>query len=238
MKYDNIKTSVIVLVMLCTIVIDVIWKHNVENSARIMAKYNTENIKNCVNELTLGKGQNNYRVVDDAELESSMRICSARSLTTPTGDVFAFDLRTLDFVFDPSLDCFVEGGKQLTVGSECSLHNDPQQCKQALVALTSGYGSDQYTKAWWKFNASKEYLEWSVAPSETIGFDGTYRGGITKPHQLVIVQGTVEDELIARYLGFRVVLYAIGFLAIIFTLLKAVHDNIKPSGCRGTDDAE
>jgi len=47
--------------------------------------------------------------------------------------MFAYNLRTLEFVFDPSLDCFVEGGKFMTIDSECKLHKDPKKCEMHIV---------------------------------------------------------------------------------------------------------
>ena len=222
-KYSNLNVAAILFILISVISIDVTWKHYVESSARTVARYSTENIKNCVNEIVLGQGQKEYRVVDNGEIEGALKTCAQKSLTTPTGDVFAFDLKTLNFVYDPSLDCYVPGGKKMTVESECSLHLDKEQCKVVMTDLVRGYDSDLHTHAWWRFNRSKEYLEWAVMPSETIGFDGIVRGGNIQPHQLVVVQGTIENELYARYVGFRIFIHVIGFVALIVTLLYSAH---------------
>ena len=115
----------------------------------------------------------------------------------------------------------------MTVESECTLHKDQEMCREIIPVAMSGYDSTNHTNAWWKFNNSREYLEWVVVPNEARGFDGFVRDGVLKPHQLVIVQGVIEDELWASYKGFRVALYLIGFLSIIINLLYAVHENLK-----------
>jgi len=96
---------------------------------------------------------------------------------TTTGDMFAFNLRTLEFVFDPSLDCFVEGGKFMTKDSECQLHKDPSRCEEVMSVMYTGYDSNVDHLNWWQFDNGREYLEWTILPSERIGFDGLQRGG-------------------------------------------------------------
>ena len=222
MKYSNFRLGIVGLIVVCTVLIDTSWKIFVEQSARQVARYNVENIKNCVTEVVKING--NTIDVSNADVEKAMKACALKTRITETSDVFAVDLKSLEFVFDPSLDCYVEGGKALTVESECSLHKDQVMCKSVLPLLLSGYDSTQHTKVSWKFNDGKEYLEWAVAPSESKGFDGVTRGGSSKPHQILIVQGVVEKELWDRYCLFRLSVYLIGFLSIIINLLYAVHE--------------
>ena len=209
MRYSNSRVFILMLIVISTVMIDVSWKVYAEQSARQVARYSAENIRSCVNEIVLGNNQNAYRNVSNAELEVALKTCAQKARITETGDVFAVDLRTLDFVFDPSL------------------HKDQEMCREIIAVAMSGYDSTNHTNAWWKFNNSREYLEWVVVPDETRGFDGFVRGGVLKPHQLVIVQGVIEDELWTSYKGFRVALYLIGFLSIIINLLYAVHENLK-----------
>ena len=125
-----------------------------------------------------------------------------------------------------SLDCYVEGGKIMTAESECGLHQDPNKCKEVMREMLGGYDSDIHKLNWWKFDDAREYLEWTILPSETVGFDGIHRGGILKPNQVLLAQGVQEDELRARYSGFTMILYGIAFLSIIINLLIAVHENM------------
>ena len=231
MRHSNTRIAVIALIVLCTVAIDVTWKHYLEHSARVTAKYSLNNIKSCVNDLLLMDEQGLYTKygshITNNEVEKALKTCARNSLVTPTGDVFAYDLKSLDFVFDPSLDCYVEGGKKMTLDSECTLHKDPTMCKWAMGFMNTGYDSDLHHKVWWQFDDAREYLEWVVLPDENRGFDGEVRSGNGHPHQVVVAQGVQEDELWARYSHFRITLYAIGFMSIIINLLLSVHENVQ-----------
>lgn len=229
MKYSSARIAVVLLILLSTIAIDISWKFYLEKSARITAKFNLQQAKTCVNDLLLSNADSpiyNPKISND-EIEKALKTCAREMKVTTTGDMFAFNLRTLEFVFDPSLDCYVEGGKIMTAESECGLHQDPNKCKEVIREMLGGYDSDIHKLNWWKFDDAREYLEWTILPNETIGFDGIHRGGILKPNQVLLAQGVQEDELLARYSGFRLILYAIAFLSIILNLLIAVHENMR-----------
>ena len=228
MKYSGTRIAVLLLVLLCTVGIDISWKFALEKSARITAKFNLEQAKTCVNDLLLKNADSPiYNTsITNVEIEKALKTCAREMKVTQTGDMFAFNLQTLDFVFDPSLDCYVEGGKKMTADSECVLHQDPERCKVVMKEMLGGYDSDIHKLNWWKFDGGREYLEWTILPSEKAGFDGVYRGGILKPNQILLAQGVQEDELWARYAGFRMIVYGIGFLSIVINLLIAVHENM------------
>lgn len=231
MRYKVRTTITILTIIFSTILVDVSWKYYAENSARIQAKYNLKQTQSCVNDLLLN---NEGKTVNNESIEKALKVCAKDMRVSPTGDMFAYDLRTKEFIFDPSLDCFVEGGKYMTEESECNLHNDKDICRRVLRTLTSGYDSDQHQKVWWKFDNAREYLEWVILPSEQSGFDYIKRGGILQPHQVVLVQGVKEDEIWERYNHFRILLHSLGFLSVIFVLLLDVKDNYQ----RGVRNAE
>ena len=224
---------------MCTVTIDITMQFYVEKSARTTARYMLNNVKSCVNTELLadengilskyGNKINNFAV------EKALKTCARKSLTTPTGDAFAYDLSTKDFVFDPSLDCYVPN-KKMTVESLCKIHSDPKKCEKALVVMNRGYDSTEGTNLWWKFDNAKEYLEWVVLPSMDRGYDGKLRGGNNIPHQIVIVQGIEEDELMARYAPFRFVLYIIGFISILINLLLGVYEDMERATMRRRKD--
>ena len=228
MKYTSTRVMIIALILLCTVAIDITWKHYLETSARITAQFNLQQAKVCVNDLLLKNADSPVygTHIDNAMIEKALKTCAREMKVTKTGDMFAYNLRTLDFVFDPSLDCYVEGGKKMTIDSECKLHQDPGKCAEVVKMMNTGYDSDISQRHWWKFDDAREYLEWTVLPSERIGFDGLARGAMLKPNQVLLAQGVQEDELWSRYAGFRVVLYGIGFLSIVINLLVAVHENM------------
>lgn len=228
MKYSGSRIAVVALILLCTVAIDVSWKFYLEKSARITAKFNLQQAKTCVNDLLLHSADSMVYdpKITNAEIEKALKTCAREMKVTSSGDMFAFNLRTTEFVFDPSLDCYVEGGKKMTAESECELHQDPEKCKVVMKEMLGGYDSDISKLNWWKFDRAREYLEWTILPNETMGFDGVQRGGILKPNQVLLAQGVQEDELWARYSGFRMMVYGIGFLSIIINLLIAVHENM------------
>ena len=228
MRYSSARIAVLCLIVLCTVSIDVSWKYYLEYSARITAQYNLKQAQVCVNDLLLGDADSQvYNTsITNEQIEKAIKTCAREMKVTQTGDMFAYSLRTLDFIFDPSLDCYVEGGKKMTPDSECELHQDKEICKQVLPVMNIGYNSDINQRVWWRFDNAREYLEWVVLPNERTGFDGVHRGGILKPNQVLLVQGVQEDELWDRYRGFRAIVYGIMFFSIIVNLLFAVHENI------------
>jgi len=227
-KYSSSRIITVFLIILCTVAIDVSWKHFLENSARITAQYNLRQAQVCVNDLLLiSHDAPIYNPkINNNDIEKALKTCAREMRVTTTGDMFAYNLRTLEFVFDPSLDCFVEGGKYMTINSECTLHKDPLRCEQAMRIMNTGYDSDIHQRTWWQFDDAREYLEFIVLPNEKVGFDGIPRGGILKPNQVLLTQGVQEDELWARYAYFRYIVYFIGFMSIIVNLLLSVHDNV------------
>lgn len=209
-----LKIFSVSLILFFAVFIDVSFKHFLEEGARQNARYILDNTKNCTNEL-LGKTTN----ADNNAIENALKTCSGKARTTPTGDSFAFDSKTLDFVFDPSIDCYVEGGKKMTVESECSLHSNKVMCEDAISVLTRGYDSDSHTKLSWSFNGSIEYLEFVVLPEEYFGYDGVQRGSNKKPHQIILAQGIQEKELLDKYLIFRIILTVSSVVIMMFTLV-------------------
>jgi hypothetical protein len=231
MKYLNRYLLVMGFIVLCTVAIDIAWQFHLEKSARITARFNLKQAQVCVNDLLLKSHDAaiySPNITND-DIEKALKTCAREMRVTTTGDMFAFNLRTTEFVFDPSLDCFVEGGKYMTKESECQLHNDPKKCEEIMAKMYNGYDSSIDDLNWWKFDNAREYLEWVILPSEKMGFDGLIRGGILKPNQILLAQGVQEDELHARYRGFTIMLYGIMFFSIIVNLLFAKYEAILKS---------
>ena len=164
MKYSGSRITVVILILLSTIAIDISWKFYLEKSARITAKFNLQQAKICVNDLLLQNADSPiYNMkIDNNMVEMALKTCAREMKVTQTGDMFAFNLRTTEFVFDPSLDCYVEGGKYMTAESECGLHQDPNKCKEVMREMLGGYDSDIHKLNWWKFDDAREYLEWII----------------------------------------------------------------------------
>ena len=228
MRYSVTRVLVVALILTCTVTIDIAWKYYLGTSSRVTAKFNLQQAKSCVNDLLLTSSEFPiYNTgITTSTIEKALEVCARNMKVTATGDMFAYNLRTSEFIFDPSADCFIEGGKSMTTSSICAIHADPTACEKAMMAMNSGYDSIIDNRVSWKFGSSKEYLEWVILPSESVGFDGLQRGGVLKPTQVILAQGVIENELWARYAGFRVILYGVGFLSIVINLLIAVHENM------------
>ena len=76
MKYSNFRLGIVGLIVVCTVLIDTSWKIFVEQSARQVARYNVENIKNCVTEVV--KIDGNTIDVSNADVEKAMKACNMK----------------------------------------------------------------------------------------------------------------------------------------------------------------
>jgi len=238
-RYTYKNLLVVAMIVISTISIEAGWKFFLEKSVRIQARYNLTQIQTCVNDLVLRANGSVYdefsSSIDNYQLEKALKTCARDMRTSPTGDVFAYDLVTKDFVFDLSLECYAEGGKRMTIESECSLHHDKEMCATALKMMNTGYNSSPELYTSWKFYKDVEFLEWKILPYKNIGFDGIERGGKLVPYQLVVVQGSQRSELYNRYKGFRIMLYVIALISILLNLSLSFHELKIPSTRRRDD---
>lgn len=167
--------------------------------------------KYCINEIIKDKGDS------DDSIFYAIDTCMKKARTTHTGDAFAFRTTDYMFIYDPSLDCFVDGGKKfydeatsevimksLELGDtahypECHLHEKPDMCFEARQALTSGYDSKMGNDIGWRFDNAEEWLEWKVLPFEGQGFSGVGRGHESKkPYQIILALGVQSDEILNK----------------------------------------
>jgi len=222
-KYD-LKTVVeVVLVVIITILIDSAWKVSLENSARTQAKYNLAQIKLCVDSLLLTDEDGlytKYSVKTDKELNKALFVCAKNMKVSPQGDVWAYNLQTKKYVFDSNVKYGTIANRYWDKAHVCKSNKD--WCGRLLTIMNSGYDSTWLGYSW-VFKNDKEYLEWKVLPDETLGFDGKSRSGISTPQQIVVIQGAREKELLDRYRYFRMVVYGLGFVAIVLVLLNSSY---------------
>ena len=199
----------ILFVVLSAITVNTSWQYYVEGMVRQDARHTLEKVRSCVDDYPADN------IVD------KLAFCAKGVTTTPTGDMFAYNLKTKAFVFDPSMDCHVEGGKTMTVGSICTIFNDPSSCAAALTLLNSGIDSYAALNAEWLFDESEEYLEWIVYPNKDVGINGIARLGVQVPEQIIIAIGIQKDELYEMFKPFDIILKSVFFLAILLTLISA-----------------
>lgn len=92
-----------------------IWIQQIENVEQIYrqeARNMLAQGKYCINrELEYTTFLEKEKTFDE-RLFTAIDTCMKKTRTTTTGDSFAFDLKTYNFIYDTSLDCFVSGGKK------------------------------------------------------------------------------------------------------------------------------
>ena len=205
--------ALIIVVLLATsaIIIDTTLNYTVEQAAREQARTILSKVKSCVSHSM------------QPDIRDRLSECGDGVQTTPTGDIFAYDLTTKKFMYDPSLDCHIDGGKRMTPDSICAIHADPGKCETALRTMNQGYNSTSATRASWLFDDATEYLEWVILPDETTGFNGLKRNGNTRPEQILVAIGIQSDELNNQYAILHIMLRVLTLLGIVLTL---VFDNI------------
>jgi hypothetical protein len=201
----------ILLIVVAVIIVDTTLKFQVEQYARKQARNTLSKVSSCIDNSTK----------DD--IIDKVAECASGVTTTPTGDMFAYNLNTKEFVFDPSLDCKSDVALKMTDESLCPLHNNAGKCIEALKVMDLGYDSTSQTRASWLFDDATEYLEWIVYPNEHQGIYGIERGGNLTPNQVVIAIGVQSDELEGNFNMLTVLLRILAFIgicvALVFTLV-------------------
>lgn len=187
-------------------------KAEIEESFREHARFDLQQAKMCINHVLKSDFYKNDGF--DDRLFKVVDVCAKQVRTTNTGDVFMFDLNTGKFLYDPSLDCYVNTGKvfadkELSIKlmqeikntpntdyPECYLHKDQERCYIARDKMFMGYDSRRGDNNWFQFDDSIEWLEYVVLPVEYEGFDQKPRGANTsKPKQYMLALGIQSDEV-------------------------------------------
>jgi len=198
--------------MISTVVVNTTWSYYLELHERSQARNMLNKIRTCV--INTKEGD----TID--KLES----CASGVKTTPTGDVFAYSLKTKRFLYDPSFDCHTEYNRYMTTESECTLHSDKEACAKAIAIMNKGMDSYRGQNVSWRFDDSRELLEWIVFPDESHTLDGELRNNSLKgSDQIIIAIGIQEDELFKEFFVFEIVLLSQSFIAIILVLLYGVY---------------
>ena len=197
------------------IVASTTWQFYLEKHARQSARNTLQKVSSCVSEYPEG------------DIINKLEFCASGVTTTPTGDIFAFDMQSGKFLFDPSLDCRVEGGAMMTEESICSIHADPRKCATALRHMMLGVNSYPSLRASWLFDDATEYLEWIVYPGEHMNLDGSSVNNKNPTNQVIIAIGIQSDELFEDFVVYDFILKAMALFMLLVTLLQAVYQRGK-----------
>lgn len=196
--------------------INKLLKDEIEESFREHARFDLQQAKMCINRVLKSDFYKNDMFED--RLFKVVDVCAKQIRTTSTGDVFMFDLNTGKFIYDPSLDCYINTGKVFanrevsldlmrqikdnpsTDYPECYLHKDQERCFIARDKMFMGYDSRRGDNNWFQFDDSIEWLEYVVLPVEYEGFDQVLRGANThKPKQYILALGIQTDEVATQF---------------------------------------
>lgn len=191
-------------------------KEEIEEAFREHARFDLQQAKMCINSVLKSDFYKNDGF--DDRLFKVVDVCAKQVRTTSTGDVFMFDLNTGKFIYDPSLDCYVNTNKVFadkessiklmqeiknnpnTDYPECCLHKDQERCYIARNKMFMGYDSRRGDNNWFQFDDAIEWLEYVVLPVEYEGFDSLPRGANkNKPKQYLLVLGIQTDEVAKQF---------------------------------------
>lgn len=204
----NIRTLFVSLfVMASVVILDTSWAYFLEQHERQKAREMLSLIKTCVYDQKEG------------ELADKIAVCAYDKKTTPTGDVFAYNLITRKYVYESSVDFEVEGEPVISESGMCQIHSRPDLCIAGLKTIDLGYDSSPTTRLSWQFDDSTEFLEWIIFPSEYRGIHGKLRGSLVQPEQVAIVIGIQEDELKAGFHLYSLIIKLLGGLGLFLTVL-------------------
>lgn len=208
---QNIINVIAFAICLCMIIVGtriidsqkqnkVLLKANVEKEWRQQAKRTLSNIQDQF------MYDVNHGILDPSD-ELALQDWAKRNISGVlnggnTGDMFMINLGNEKFLWDGSPDCvkeeFITNGRFMK--DEADQHYDPIQARLILdkmrLAQSTLTTNDNY---WWNFDGSPEFLEWTVIPPGSLGFNSEPNtiGGVknAKYSKVLIVLGTQEDEI-------------------------------------------
>ena len=175
-------------------------KANIEQEWRQQAKRTLQNVQDQF------MYDINHGLVDPSD-ELSLQDWAKRNISGvlnggQTGDMFMINLGDEKFLWDASVDCakpeFITNGRYMK--DEAVLHQDSDKARKILdkmrLAQSTLNTQDNYS---WNFDGSPEYLEWTVIPPGSLGFNSEPMtiGGVknVKYSKILIALGTQQDEV-------------------------------------------
>jgi hypothetical protein len=109
-------------------------------------------------------------------------------------------------------------------------HHDVELAENAYNMIRDNYDTRQGDNVYWRFEKSREYLEWVIVPQPRVGFGGektsSYGTRNTSYRGLVIVLGTQEDELLSAMKGVDRGFYVIRVLIIVSSFVVMISSLI------------
>lgn len=202
--YNPMKVIIAIMIALGFILTDLLLQSVVEESKRNQARLNLEQIHHCYN-----------KTINEFSKDKVYNICTSKSKTSFTGDVYVLELidtpdrgSVFTFAYETSNDTDREENLLFTKDSVGKHFVDWESAKKALDIIKLGKDSYKGVNAEYNFDGGIEWLEWKYLPDDTGDDD------------IVVVQGTQQDEVMAEYSTYRMLGFG-SVLLVVCTLLVA-----------------
>lgn len=193
-KSDNLIFVVIGIILLLSIITDTLFMHQVELQKRQQARYNLEQLQHCISVMS----RDTY--YKETEIYN---ICTAKSRTSSTGDVYILNFNSLEFIYENSSD--VPSGLFFSRESVGKYFKDYNSAEIALSKIMLGKDSEERTNAYYIFDGEIEWLEWKTE--------------YINDKKIVIVQGIQKDEVFDSFSFTRILAGIFVFLVIMLLLI-------------------
>ena len=167
------KIYAAMFIIFAAITIEMSWKYSLEIDKRQQAVFNLEHVVGCFFDYETTTG--------NPLSKGALKHCVGNMRTTPTGDGYALDRLTKEFLYDGSTDV-PPGTKYFTKDSIGKSFKEWGTAEVAIPYLFSGTSSSQNVPVSYNYDGSTEWLEYK--PYTTL--DG---------RELVAVQGVQKDEV-------------------------------------------
>lgn len=206
----SFKIWVVILLVLSFICSDLTLTNSVEAMKRDQARYNLQQVKYCY-----------IANIEVMTQKMAFDVCTNKSKTSFTGDVYILDADTLKFVHETSRDVPRDGDLYFTKESVGQYFRDWESANMAIKIMQLGKDSEAWVNNKYNFDGDIEWIEWIYLPNEFGGLDGK---------RLIAVQGTQKDEAMNYFSGYR---YGdMAMTAFVSFLLLVEHSRRRKDECR------
>lgn len=208
--HSVLKMAIIFVLAVGFVIADAVLQSIVEQGKREQARYNLEQVKYCYN-----------RTFERVGTETALGICTNKSKTSFTGDVYAMTVvyehsgsKVYKFIHENSKDTGPIEDMLFTKESVGKYFKDWESGAKALEVIALGKDSEKGVNVSYNFDGDIEWLEWKFIPDET------------DVSPIVVVQGTQRDEVMAKYTVYRITGF-VGVSLVVLSLLIANSNAIR-----------
>lgn len=193
---NKLKIYASIFIIFISLFSDIILLNIVESCKRQQARCNIEHSLTCFKRYEANNGTLDI---------SGIRQCVDNQRTSLTGDMYLLDMEDLQFIYDPSNDVPKNEKLYFTKDSIGKYFSEWDTAASAILNITSGNSSNEYSKVSYNFDGSTEWLEYS--PYTTVNGSN-----------YVLVQGTQRDEAIELFNHYRLFIGVSVFLYVLWLI--------------------